>query len=513
MNRALPRRASRAFVLNSFASGAAGLALAASAVIGTAVSASASNFTPGNIVVVRVGDGAASLSPAATAVFLDEYTPGGTLVQTIALPTSISGSNFRLTNSGTATSEGFLNLSADGQYFVHGGYDAALGTASIASTTSAANARVVARVDLNGNIDTSTALGDAYSAGNIRSATSDDGTQFWTGGTASSTGGVRYASLGATTTTQLSTTITNTRVIGIYAGQLYVSSSTGTFLGVSSVGTGLPTTSGETITLLPGFPTTAGPSTYDYFFADPNTLYVADDRAGVAGGVQKWTLSAGTWTLQYTLNPSTGGCRGLTGYVSSGVATLFATTTQSNANDIVSVTDTGPSSLFSTVASAAGNTAFRGLRYLEITNAPVNYCTAGTTTNSCTATMSATGSPSVSQTSGLMVSCNNVEGVKQGIIFYGNIGPVASPWGIGGSSFLCVKSPTQRTGTQNTGGTANQCDGTMSLDLLAYLAANPTAVGNPFSAGQKCWIQGWFRDPPAVKTTSLSDGLEITFVP
>ena len=143
----------------------------------------------------------------------------------------------------------------------------------------------------------------------------------------------------------------------------------------------------------------------------------------------------------------------------------------------------------------------------------VNYCTAGTTTNGCTATMGATGTPSVSATSGFNVTVNNVEGQKNGIIFYGTAGPVATPWGLGGTSYLCVKSPTQRTGSQLTGGTAGACNGTMSLDLLAYLNANPGALGNPFSAGQQCWIQGWFRDPPAVKTTSLSDGLDVTFQP
>ena len=58
----------------------------------------------------------------------------------------------------------------------------------------------------------------------------------------------------------------------------------------------------------------------------------------------------------------------------------------------------------------------------------------------------------------------------------------------------------------------------MTLDLLAYLNANPGAIGgsasaSPFLSGQNAWLQGWFRDPPAVKTTSLSDGLQITFVP
>ncbi len=345
-------------------SGAAALA----AVFGSASVADAANFTPGNLVVVRIGDGTAALTSAATAVFLDEYTPAGVFVQTIPLPTTISGPNFRLTNSGSATSEGLLNLSVNGQYLVHAGYDAALGTASVVSTTSATNPRVVARIDLAGNVDTSTALGDAYSGNNIRSATSDDGTQFWTAGTAPTGGGVRFATFGATTTTQLSTTITNIRMVRIDSGQLYVSSSTGAFQGVSTVGTGLPTTAGQTITLLPGFPTAAGPSAYDYFFADATTLYVADDRTTALGGIQKWTFSAGTWTLQYTLNPAAStGCRGLTGSVSGGVATLYATTTTvAGVNSIVQVTDTGAGSLFTTVATSASNTALRGLRYLPV---------------------------------------------------------------------------------------------------------------------------------------------------
>jgi hypothetical protein len=226
---------------------------------------------------------------------------------------------------------------------------------------------VIGRTDMNGNIDTTTALSDAYSAGNIRSATSDDGTHFWTAGTSAAGAGVRYvASLGATTSTQLSTTITNTRVVRIQNGQLYVSSATGTFQGISAVGSGVPTTSGQTIALLPGFPTAAGPSSYDYFFADANTLYVADDRTNGSGGIQKWTLSGGTWTLAYTLAVNaTTGCRGLTGDVTSGQNVLYATSVPgAGPIQVVTVTDTGAGSLFTPLVTAATNTAFRGIRHL-----------------------------------------------------------------------------------------------------------------------------------------------------
>ena len=76
-----------------------------------------------------------------------------------------------------------------------------------------------------------------------------------------------------------------------------------------------------------------------FFFADANTLYVADDRATAAGGIQKWALAGGTWTLAYTLSPGTNvGCRGLSGTVDNGVVTLYATTTAALAQ-VVRVVD------------------------------------------------------------------------------------------------------------------------------------------------------------------------------
>ena len=90
-------------------------------------------------------------------------------------------------------------------------------------------------------------------------------------------------------------------------------------------------------------------------------------------------------------------------------------------------------------------------------------------------------------------------------------GQHAAPWNA--TSFLCVKSPTQRTGTQNSAGTANACDGALSLDWNAYQSSNPNALGNPWSPGDVVQVQAWFRDPPAGKATNLSDAIEMTYVP
>jgi hypothetical protein len=392
-----------------------------------AFAAAQSPFTPGNLVISRVGDGSVALSGAAAPRFLDEYTPAGVLVQTITLPTVASGGNFAFTASGSATSEGFVSQSADGRYLILAGYSAVPGTAAVVATTAAATPRVIARVALDGTVDTSTGLVDAYSANNIRSAASTNGIDLWTAGTATATNGpgVRYTTLGATTTTQLSTSPTNTRVVNIAAGQIYASAASGAFQGVATVGTGLPTTSGQTTTLLNGFPTATGPGAYDYYFADANTLYVADDRVTVAGGIQKWVLAVGTWTLVQTLNPAAGvGCRGISGFTEGGVTTLFATTTN---NLLVSVVDTGPSSAFTTLVTGVANTALRDVQFVR---------TPSSVTYSGTSCANSFGTPTVAVGGGLPVAGNASFAINAGncgpaniTVFLLRFGPVL-PFGV-----------------------------------------------------------------------------------
>ncbi len=145
--------------------------------------------------------------------------------------------------------------------------------------------------------------------------------------------------------------------------------------------------------------------------------------------------------------------------------------------------------------------------------AVIAYCTAGTSTNGCVPSISGVGAPSASAASGFTIDVANIEGQKQGLIFYGVAGQAATPWAPSSSSFLCVKSPTQRLPAQSSGGTAGACDGAFSQDWLAFIAANPSALGTPLSAGQVVNAQAWYRDPPAVKTTNLSNGLEFTLTP
>lgn len=314
----------------------------------------AADFTTGNLVVLRIGDGSASLSSAATASFIDEYTPAGTLVQTIANPTS--GDNM-IANSGSATSEGALSFNRT--HITFAGYNAALGTASINGTTSAATNRIILSYDKTLNI-TSSKSATAYSANNIRSAVRN-GNDFWAGGTSSGAGtnGVQY--FGTGTAGQVSATMTNVRVVNIFNGQLYFTTGSST-VGIYKVGSDLPTGTGVTSTLEIG--TTYGTGTaspYGFSFNSTSTIcYVADDRTSAnGGGILKFTKTGETWVYAYTLSLGIG-ARGLAVDWSATNPIIYATTTD---NKIAKIEDSGASAVSLVLVTGATNTAFRGIGF------------------------------------------------------------------------------------------------------------------------------------------------------
>lgn len=375
--------------------------------------------TPGGTVtVIRVGTGTAARTGASTEMFMDVYDKStGALLAKIPYPQSASLPSQPITVSGTGTSEGRLTFSADGQYLLCGGYAAAPGVANIAATTSVAVPRVVARMDLTGAIDTTTTLGTAFSTVAIHNVASPDGVQLYATGAA---GGVQYATIGGSSATALHVAApTNLRVADVFAGQLYVAAASGAFHGVGTVGTGLPTTGGQPVTLLPGFPTVAGPSSVDFFFADATTLYVADDRPFASGGgIQKWTLSAGTWTLQYTLAVSaTDGCFALGGLVDGGTPTLVATTapaSPSAVNRLICIADIGPGSVFSVVATSPTNTVFRGVRYVPYPSDFAAFGVGSPASNSLVPTITSSGRPAIGTV--WTVGSNNWPSVTPGVL-------------------------------------------------------------------------------------------------
>jgi hypothetical protein len=175
----------------------------------------------------------------------------------------------------------------------------------------------------------------------------------------------------------------NFRGLTSFDGSLFFTKGSGsngidTVYTVSNPNGALPTSataSQASISILPGFPTDSaktGPNftPFGLFFANSTTLYVADEGTGDAtdqtenAGLEKWTLSDGTWSLDYTLQAgligdmysvtgwnfeeTTIGLRNLSGEVNAnGTVTLFATTSTSSdsgdngadPNEIVKITD------------------------------------------------------------------------------------------------------------------------------------------------------------------------------
>jgi len=351
--------------------------------LGTA-SAARADFTPGRVVVSQFGDGVTTSGNVP--ITLREFTTGGVPTgMSVTLPTINSGSHYAAVSTLTSVS-GFLKRSVDGRFLT-----------IVGSGTEATATRTVARVDGVGSVDTTT----NYTASNtVYSAITTDGTSIWfsaaTGN--NTTAGIRYVTLGSRTTgLNLALGINgaspngqgqyqaplNSRVIGIFDGQLYGSANTpianslGYTRGVFNVGVGTPTTVDQygSMIISGGTATAPGNSPWEFFFAGDSTLYVAnaEPSAPFNGGLQKWIRSGSSWSLTWTTNAAGAtGMRGLTGLVTGSAVQLFgitAVSTSSGTNALVSLSDTLTNTVapsFTTLATAEPNYVFRGVAIAPI---------------------------------------------------------------------------------------------------------------------------------------------------
>ena len=354
-------------------------------VAGSAASALA-QFTAGNIVVSQYGDGVATSGNVP--ITLREFTTSGTATGFgVALPTQDDGANKPIVSSISNTGVGFLKRSVDGRYL------------SLAGSGTVASTITIARIGVAGDVNSTTHFSVAGGGGPTpRAAITTDGTDFWWSAATGSdpTAGVRFLNLGDTNTgvalaqgTGGSATTPggpnpvplNARVIGIFGGQLYGSAAVAvgggasaySFRGVYNVGTGTPTLANQFgSVIVGGGASNSGiiDSPWEFFIADANTIYVADDdtTAPVTGGLQKWIRTEGAWSKAWTIIPDGAtGMRGLTGLVAGDSVQLYGITsvaTSTGANSLVALSDTltgmvAPS--FTTLATADTNYVFRGV--------------------------------------------------------------------------------------------------------------------------------------------------------
>jgi len=348
-------------------------------------------LTPGNIVVVRAGDGTNVVNSSAQVVTVLEYTNAGVAtVNTITFPSGATGT--RLTQSGSTVSEGEIIVSQDGNYLTIAGYDAAQGTLMVNTSITDPNG-VIGLIDINNiaapnlsyqflrNSTDPTLAG--YRRGAFRSVVTTAGAEFWGGGTGmNTTGGARFKNgVGASAGTQISLSPdpTNTRIVQIVAGDLYVSAFSGTTR-LAKVGTGgLPTLPPNTMVNLPGtaISNLTGPYSFVFFDRDPiisgyDLLYVANEGAGANTGILKFYFDGTEWqsagAVQGTASgsPSFFQARGLAGYIDcNGDVQLFTT--------IMSVGSTRATRLHKFTDNTAynANITSNGLNLIDVLSPPI----------------------------------------------------------------------------------------------------------------------------------------------
>jgi len=359
----------------------------------------------------------------------------------------LSGNNHLLTIMGYGVNANAFNSAPLSTY----------GTAALGQTTSVPGGsytvvpRVVAAIGANGTVDTSTAVLNFADQNNPRSAYTVDGSSFYVSGQASSktdpTQGVQLVREGGSTGTIIYNQ-TDTRFVTVNntlndKNTLYVSGDYNPPGGGNQIYTGvvqlgstgaLPTSAvpDPTHIVPPATPYSSGGnngsinltaatangvnnsrinnfvylSPEEYFFASPTVLYVADsgqpkngnaNKAALGeGGLQKWVLNGGVWTLEYDLyqglnlvnnalaNPATPtapgvtGLFGLTGKVVGNQVELFATSyglNELSPSFLYEITDTlnattGAGEVFTTLYSAPAGVSIRGVSFAP-TPAPV----------------------------------------------------------------------------------------------------------------------------------------------
>lgn len=319
-----------------------------------------SQFTPGNLVVVRVGDGSTAIAASTTTVSLLEYNTAGVLGTTVNLDAATAGA--RLTLNGSSGAEGLLKLSNNKDYLILGGYDAPVNNTTVVSTVGASSfTRLVARINALGQVDYSTKIykigtttednpsatvaqkNTDYYSGNIKTVASVDGTGFWIG---NSTNGIRYVPFGNLATTvptviTASNTLpnptpvtqtnafTNMRAINIFDGKLFASLTNTTNYGMVQIGTGLPTSAGQTPVNLTGFQN-ANTAAGDFVFFDLDAGILGVDVAYTLEGaaLKKHIFNGTTWSSSssvgtgrinaITLTPGMGG----SGYTTAPTVTI-----------------------------------------------------------------------------------------------------------------------------------------------------------------------------------------------
>jgi hypothetical protein len=315
-------------------------------------------FTPGNLLLNRVGDGSNPLGTIAFPLRLQELIPNGALVQT--LEQQFDNSNLLTETGELNVSTGYLN-SVDNLVGVPG-FAATPGTVDLAQT----QAKVTNILSTGAAVSTRVVFPVSgatlpFIQGYLTSLIPLPNGCFYAAGIgAAGSGGVWY--FDGSTFIQLTSAFSAIRTLEVFNEQLYFSTAESP-AGVYQIGTGLPTTAGQSVGLLIA---TASPRGFS-LSPDGKLAYVADDQVvngQNGGGIQKWTNQNGTWTKLYTHGHRANGLLvDYSGSLSKIYASSFLTSPGQDNNKIIVLTDSSQTAVIQELASAGTHFIYKGLDF------------------------------------------------------------------------------------------------------------------------------------------------------
>lgn len=332
-------------------------------------------FTPGVLAVLRIGGingtngnpGTTTPGTSGSPVHIDKYTvtAPGTITYQSSIDLPVSGTN-KIFNS-SSLNEGYITQSGNKQWLSVMGYATTAISGTVYSTTANPNiARTLGLIKHDGTVDVSTALSNFPvngTAATVQTSITNNGTDLWAVTNQGNGMGVLYTTPGATDATTapsviVSPTISSTKSLAIFGGDLYYVTNAGTRIGKVSATGGLPTTAGNTMTPLPvatgstAF-TTFTPSQMVMFDMDSSVLgydvmYVTNaSTATTLAGIYKYCKNAsGRWVSYGTFGSiaTDGSYFGITGGRVDGLPVMYVTrgittTTTESTNQLIQLAE------------------------------------------------------------------------------------------------------------------------------------------------------------------------------
>ena len=323
------------------------LTLTAIVAFTSALACTAASFTPGNLAILRIGDGVNPLANSLGAVSILEVATSGGVVQTFAIDSSTNGNGINI--SGSATSEGQLVTDTSKTALSFGGYWILGGSGSLSSRSSADAPRVWGKLAYDG---TYTAGGTATfynvgSAKNIRAVALNGANVY----------GTFSASLNLGTT---QITNVNSRGLLIHDDKLYYSTGSGA-VGTYAY-TGFPTVPTAAAQMIINPSAVFDP--YDFAIspgplANGSFIYIAN---GNKNGVQRWNFDGAAWTLANNFTNAAESVYGIAVNFSAPQPVVYAAAP----NALYMVVDAGSNATMTSILSAGATYAFRGLDWAPI---------------------------------------------------------------------------------------------------------------------------------------------------